>query len=147
MKPIGSRDRLPHLLRGTLPVLQLPAQRTTELLFGLVPRTIRVIHIDHQGIYSMIDDLYLTHTHLPFIPSPFTSHLSPENRRRYLPHGLLQARYTWFAPQGEAASGGAPPPPARPHRLQHPTPTPREQGHDRKGETPSRAARQARDQA
>src|SRR6266568_6847692 len=119
LKSIGSRDRLTHLLCGTLPPFQLSAQRATQLLFRLVPGTIRVIHIDHQGIESVIDDLYITHTHLPFITSPFTSHLSPENRRRYLPHGLLQARYTWFAPQGEAASGGAPPPPARPHRPQH----------------------------
>src|SRR6266567_2898478 len=85
MKPIRSRDRLSHLLRGTLPVLQLDAQRATQLLFGLVPGTIRVIDIDHQGIYSVIDHPYIIHKHLPFIPSPSTSHLSPENRRRYLP--------------------------------------------------------------
>src|SRR2546421_11201551 len=108
MKHIRSGDGLPYLLCGALPVLQLSAQRATQFLFGLVPRTVRVIDIDHQGIDSVIDDLYITHTHLPFFPSPLTSHLSPENRRRYPPHGLLQARYTWSAPQGEAASGGAP---------------------------------------
>src|SRR5207245_4587779 len=38
--------------------------------------TLRVIALDYQAITSVIDDLHISHTHLPFITSPVTRHLS-----------------------------------------------------------------------